>query len=105
MSLYKNTKVKVCSPDGDTDNVYIVAGVLQVDTSAPYLFTICIDYVLRTSVDLMKENSFTLAKTRSKLYPAKTITDVDYADDLALLAITPTPAESLLHSLERQLVA
>ena len=28
-----------------------------------------------------------------------TITDVDYADDIALLAKTPTQAESLLHSL------
>ena len=33
--------------------------------------------------------------------PAKTITDADYADDLALLANTPNQAETLLHSLER----
>ena len=38
---------------------------------------------------------------RSKRYPAKTITDADYADDLALLANTPNQAETLLHSLER----
>ena len=31
----------------------------------------------------------------------KTITDADYADDLALLANTPNQAETLLHSLER----
>ena len=31
----------------------------------------------------------------------KTITDADYADDLALLANTPHQAETLLHSLER----
>ena len=37
----------------------------------------------------------------SKRYPAKTITDADYADDLALLANTPNQAETLLHSLER----
>ena len=41
------------------------------------------------------------AKRRSKRYPAKTITDADYADDLALLANTPNQAETLLHSLER----
>ena len=34
-------------------------------------------------------------------YPAKTITDADYADDIALLAITPNQAETLLHNLER----
>ena len=33
-------------------------------------------------------------------YPTQTITDVDYADDIALLANTSTQAESLLHSLE-----
>ena len=32
MMLYKNTKVKVRSPDGDTDYFDIVAGVLQGDT-------------------------------------------------------------------------
>ena len=35
------------------------------------------------------------------VYPAKTITDADYADDIALLANTPNQAETLLHSLER----
>ena len=32
MILYKNTKVKIPSPDGDTDFFDIVAGVLQEDT-------------------------------------------------------------------------
>ena len=54
MMLYKNMSVKVCSPDGDTDYFNIVAGVLQGDTLAPYLFIICLDYVLRTSTDIMK---------------------------------------------------
>ena len=43
MMLYRNTKVKVCSPDGDTDYFDIVAGVLQRDTLVPYLFIICLD--------------------------------------------------------------
>ena len=62
MMLYKNTKVKVRSPEGDTNNFDIVAGVLQGDTLAPYLFIICLDYVLSVSIDKMKENGFTLAK-------------------------------------------
>ena len=100
MMLYKNTKVKVRLPDGNTD-YDIVEGVLEGDTLAPYLFIICLDYLLRTSIDLIKENSFKLAKERSRRYLAQTITDVDYADDMALLANTPALAESLLHSLER----
>ena len=34
------------------------------------------------------------------MYPAKTITDADYADDIAILANTPNQAETLLHSLK-----
>ena len=45
--FYWNTEVKVGSPDGDTEYFGIVAGVLQGDTLATYLFIICIDYVLR----------------------------------------------------------
>ena len=43
MMLYKNTKVKVCSPYRDTDYFDIVAGVLQGDTLALYLFVISLD--------------------------------------------------------------
>ena len=64
--LYWNTKGKVRSPDGDTEYFNIVAGVLQGDTLAPYLFIICLDYVLRTSIDKIKENSFELIKKRRK---------------------------------------
>ena len=74
--------------------------MLQRDIVTPYLFIICLDYVLQTLIDLMKENGFTLAKARSRRYPAQTIMDVDYADVIALLANTPTQAKSLLHSLE-----
>ena len=56
--------------------------------------------MLRTSIFKIKENGFELAKKRSRRYPAKTITDADYADDIALLANTPNQAETLLHSLE-----
>ena len=54
MILYRNTKVKVRSLDGDTDYFDIVAGVLHGDTLTPYLFIICLDYVLRTSIDKME---------------------------------------------------
>ena len=83
MMLYKNTKVKVCSPNGDTDYFDISTGVLQGDILVPYLFIIGLDYVLRTSIDLMKENAFNLGKERSLRYSAQTITDADYASDIA----------------------
>ena len=96
--ICKNMKAKVCSPDGDTDYFNIVAGVLQGDTLVPYLFIICLDYILRTSIDKMKDNVFKLAKERSRRYLAQTITDVDYTDDIALLANSPAQAKTLLQS-------
>ena len=49
----------------------------------------------------MKDNSFKLAKERSRRYPAQTITDADYADNIAILANTLNQAETILHTLER----
>ena len=59
MILCKNTKVKVHSPDRDTDFFDIIIGVLQRDTLALYQFIICLDSMPRTSKDLIKENGFT----------------------------------------------
>ena len=59
-------KVKVRSPDGDRDFFDIVAGVMQGDTLTPYLFIVCLDYVLRTSIDKMKDSGFKLTKEISK---------------------------------------
>ena len=64
--LYRNTKVKVHFPDVDTDYFDIVAGVMQGDTLVPYLFIICLDYVLRTSIDKIKENGFKLIKKKEQ---------------------------------------
>ena len=58
--------------------------------------------MLRTSTDKIRENGFEFTKKRSRRYPTKTITDADYADDIAILANTPNQAETLLHSLERE---
>ena len=45
--------------------------------------------------------SFQGWKTKFDLYPAKTITDADYADDITLLANEPAQVKTQLHSLER----
>ena len=62
-----------------------------------YNITVC-----KSMIIIFDSNSyFVLTKKRSRRYPAKTITDADYADDIALLANTPNQPETLLHSLER----
>ena len=55
--LYRNTKVKVRSPDGDT--------------LAPYLFIICLDYVLRTSIDKLKKTASSWQRKEAESTPQK----------------------------------
>ena len=62
MILYKDTRAMVYSFDGDIDFFDVVAGILQGDTLAPFLFILYLDYVLRTTIDLMKEKWFNTKK-------------------------------------------
>ena len=78
MMLYKNMKVMVCSLNGDADLFKIFPGVLRRDTFLLYWLIICLDCILRTSIDLIKENGFTLRikeadKTLQKLWQMQTM--------------------------------
>ena len=63
----KNMKAMGHSPDGDTNFFNIVTRILQRDTLSPYFFTLCLDNVLRTSIDLIKENGFTLKRQQDDI--------------------------------------
>ena len=54
--MYTDTKAKVLSPDGETELFDILAGVLQGDTLAPYLFFIALDYALRNALNGKEED-------------------------------------------------
>ena len=97
--LYKDTEAQVITPDGDTEFFRILAGVLQGDTLAPFLFIIALDYALREAT---REThiGFTLTSRKSSRYPAKYITDADFADDLALVSDNLEKAQVLLLRLE-----
>ena len=49
----------------------------------------------------MKRKGFKLVNERSRRYPTQTITDVVYADDIALLENSSAQTESQLYCLER----
>ena len=70
MILYTNTRAIVRSPDGDTPFFDITTGVLQGDNLAPYLFIICLDYIMRTSIDNNSQYGLTLTERKSSRYPA-----------------------------------
>ena len=97
--LYRNTEVKVRSPDGDIEYFDIVAGVLQGDTLAPYLFIICLDYVLRTSINKIKKTASSWQRKKAEGTPQKQL-PTPTTPMTAILANTLNQAGTLLHSLE-----
>ena len=100
-NMYTNTRARVISQDGVTDEFEIKAGVLQGDTLAPYLFVIVLDHALRTAIDKYSEDlGFTITPRRSSRYPAETISDLDFADDICLLSDTIEKAQKLLKRVE-----
>ena len=71
-----------------------------------YISTITVNDLPRKStsnVDRYYKKCHYTRKARSRRYPAETIMDAENADNTALLANTPTQAESLLHSLAQVL--
>ena len=85
MMFENNTKAVVRSPDGDIAFFDINAGVLQGDALAPYLFILSL---LWMSIDLIKENGFTLKKKKK-------------ARNRRYLSNTPVQAESQQLSVEQ----
>ena len=98
VKFYEKTKAKVISPDGETEFFYVKKGVLQGDTLAPYLFVIVIDYLLRmTFKDKEEELALEIQQKRSRRHKAIKVTDLDYADDLALISEQIEQAQEFLN--------
>ena len=100
---YSNTHAKVCSPDGETDYFEIHRGVLQGDTLAPFLFVIALDYAMRSAISGKDEElGFTLFPRKSRRVPPVMITDLSFADDIALLSDSVVKAGKLLKAVETE---
>ena len=99
--LYTGTKAKVLSPDGETESFEILAGVLQRDILVPYIFTIMIDYAMRQAIDNdALELGFKLDKKRNRRHNPNVITDLDFADDIALMTEELEQAQYFLHRVQ-----
>ena len=89
--IYTSTKAKVLSPDGETEFFEILAGVLQGDTLAPYIFTIMKDYAMGQAIgNEALDSGFKSDRKRSRRHNSDVITDFDFADDIALVTGTST---------------
>ena len=103
IKTYENTKARVITPDGETAFFDIVAGVLQGDTLAPYLFAIVLDYALRKAIAGREEDlGFQLHRRRSRRTPAVVVTDLDFADDIALVSQQIEGAQEMLVRIETE---
>ena len=101
--LYQDTKARVVTPDGETDFFNIKKGVLRGDTLAPNIFAIVIDYIMRqTYMGREEELGFTLERRRSRRTPPVTVTDLDFADDLAIITEEIDQAQEILNRLESE---
>ena len=98
--LYLDSMAQVVTEDGNTNFFPFVAGVLQGDTLAPYLFIIILDYVMR--IAMAKDDNFgiTLHQQRGRHYPAVCLTDADFAGDIALLSDTMNEAQVLQNAVK-----
>ena len=102
-SMYNDTFARVLSPDGETAWFEILAGVLQGDTLAPFLFIIVLDYALRKAINGREvELGFTITPRRSRRHHAVVQTDLDFADDIALLSNDIYQAQELLNLVQSE---
>ena len=82
-----------------SDSFKISSGVLRGDVLASYLFIIVIDYVMNRS---QRNFGFIYKKRTSHRYPDEVISDLDYADDIALLESTTETATEQLETVEKE---
>ena len=98
-SLYHETQAFVRTSDGNTDFFDITTGVLQGDTAAPYLFITVLDYALRIAFHNPRLG-FEAQPRKSSRHPAIHVTDLDFADNLAIVTEEVPYAQELLRALE-----
>ena len=66
-SLYEGTRGRDFIPYVETEYFDLLAGVLQGDTLAPYIFVIMIDYIMRRTIDEEGDRlGFQLNRRRSR---------------------------------------
>ncbi|KAJ4943537.1 hypothetical protein JOQ06_006037 [Pogonophryne albipinna] len=102
-TMYAGTRARVVTTDGNSEEFDILAGVMQGDTLAPFLFIMVLDYALRKAISGREQDlGFTLTPRRSRRHPTVVLTDLDYADDISLLSDSVEQAQELLNRVESE---
>ena len=85
--MYPDATAAVVTPDGETEEFDILAGVLQGDLLAPYLFIIALDYVRWKATEAMEEKlGFVITPKKLRRAPPVILWDFKFAGDICLLS-------------------
>ena len=78
--MYAGSRAKVVTPDGNSEEFDILAGVLQGDTLAPFLFVIVLDFALRKAISGREHETTVLHRPLhciyKSLYGIQTLYDI-----------------------------
>lgn len=94
--VYENIQALVPSPDGETDYWFeITAGVLPGDALAPHLFAIVFDYTMRQALKAHGNPfGFTVELRNSRRHSPIIVSNLEFADDIALILNHTDEAQS-----------
>jgi len=96
-ALYNNSKSAVMVDGNISKPFQVTTGVLQGDVLAPFLFIVVIDYLMMKATEDTDSGVITHLR-RSRRHPAKSLNDLDFADDIALLELCILNAQAQLTS-------
>ena len=103
LKTYEGTKARVLTPDGEMEKFEIQAGVLQGDNLAPYIFAIMLDYCMKQAIgDEQEILGSPVEGRRSRRTPTVVISDLDFADDIALISDEIAQAHELVLRVEKE---
>jgi Reverse transcriptase (RNA-dependent DNA polymerase) len=100
MSLYANSTARIVTSQGLTESIPLYRGVLQGDTLAPYLFVMVLDRVMRLALDFTVPRLGIISVRRNgSRQMEQRVTDLTFADDIALLASSFEDGQKMLDAL------
>ena len=98
--VIKNTKAKVLTPD-KLELFHIATSGLQGDTLSPFPFIIT-DYIMRQVIQRNEELGFEITLLKSRRVPPAILTNLSFADNVALISEGIEQTQKLLISLEKE---
>ena len=93
-AFYINSSSAVMVDGGITESFDVTTRMLQDDVFTPFLFIIVVDHLLGNTCEA--DSGAVTHPRQSRQYPAKSLNDLDFADDIALLESSIPRAQSQL---------